>query len=579
MFTEVAQNLFTIPGGILVTTQDLRDSLEVEELRERWLRTRQNQIVEICANPSAKRVFTGSQIFSGITTSLQHACLELSRIEENCNSVWEFHTARGQIRRGSPTFGRIWERGNGLSRYPYIDAESKKGDSPDATQQTRGSSPDSRVVSQKLRAKPLADIYLPREVLTNPVASYLGCPPNLKIGWVTSSPATGKTPNWNGKEVRSLSWSGHLNSFSLSETAALLEGIERRVGALESEPRSVLCKASELDGTILTPADFPPYPDAFYDVFGAKYNTDQPHEWVRVTRLADGEKAWIPREYVYYGQQMKYQPWAFSTSSGCATGSTLAEAQLFGVLELIERDSFVGCWYASINASPIDLSSITSLEKLRVRSSLLGIELKCGLLPSIIGIPVVVSSALISDEVGPVLAVGASCHPDITQAVSGAINEVWTYINERAAFARNHRDKIEYLHSNPTLCASIEDHPLFGMYTTEQAYLEFTGTDTSNSISFESDWQSWSEQPINELLDYIITRLHNEDIDVWTHRQTSKFEQSLGLETVMTVSPNLIPIDFGWKQQRVLQSERLRKIIKEHHGSKAKPRLLPHSFS
>lgn len=578
MFAEVAQNLFAIPGGFLVTAQDLRDSLEVEELRERWLRTRQKQMVQICAT-SAKYVFDDGQIFSGIPESLRRACVELSAIGANRHAVWEFHAAYGQVRRGVPTFGKEWEQGDGLSRDARSDdAESRKSDGSDAERAECRSS-DSADMKAGLHAQSLVDIHLPREVLTNHVASYLGRPPNLEVGWTTSSPATGQTPHWNGKEVKGLSWSGHLSSFGLSETAALLEGIERRIGALESEPQSILGKGSELDGIVLTPMDFPPYPAAFYGAIGAEYSADQPHEWVRVTRLNDGEKAWLPREYVYYGQQMKHRLWALSTSSGCATGSTIAEAQLFGVLELIERDSFVGCWYAGINANPIDLDSILDLRKLRARASLLGIELECGLLPSIIGIPVVVSSARISDDIGSVLAIGASCHPDMSQAAIGAINEVWTYINERTTFAQSHRDRIECLHADPTLCADIADHPLLSIYATERAYLEFIGTDASDSIPADSDWQNWSERTADELLDHVVARLHTEGVDVWTHRQTSRFERSLGLETVMTVSPDLLPIDFGWKQQRALQSKRLRRIIEKYHGTHAQPRLLPHPFS
>ncbi|MDO5049900.1 MAG: YcaO-like family protein [Actinomycetaceae bacterium] len=437
----------------------------------------------------------------------------------------------------------------------------------------------SQQVKSGLRARSLADMDLHADVLANRVASYLGNPPNLEIGWTTSAPATGITPNWNGKEVRVLSWSGHLDTLGLSETAALLEGIERRVGALESEPRSILATGEELDGNVLTPADFPAYPDDFYGELGAAYSASQPHEWVQVTRLHDQEVAWVPREYIYYGQQMKHQLWALSTSSGCATGSTMTEAQLFGVLELIERDSFVGCWYAGIDASPIDLETISGIDALLTRAKLLGIELKCGLLPSIIGIPVVVASAQATDEVGPVLAIGASCHPDLESAVSGAVNEAWTYIDERLAFAQENGDKIQRLHEDPTLCADIEDHPLLAMYPTRAEYLDFVGTGEAMQAQPDPDWARWGSRDAAELLDHIVELLHAEGIDLWVHRQTSRFEQSLGLETVMMVAPGLLPVDFGWKQQRALQSDRLRKIIDKYYGPDAKPRKLPHAFS
>ncbi|EPD29322.1 YcaO-like family protein [Gleimia europaea] len=577
MFAESARGLFEIPGGFLVSSDDARSSLGDLELRQRWLRTRSRHILQIAAKSSARHVFQGPPIFPGIREGMRRACDHLSREEQNRYAVWEFHAELGQIRRGIPTLGKDWEEGRAAQS---ADLPNQTGHNADTLLDEAGENGVSPGAAKAgLRATALSDMRLPQQVVANRVASYLGCPPNLEVGWTTSSPATGKTPNWNGKEVRSLLWSGHLNSLELSETAALLEGVERRVGALESEPRSVTAKGEELSGRVLTPEDFPPYPDGFYGVLGAPYDSTQPHEWVRVTRLHDGSEAWLAREYVYYGQQVEHQLWALGSSSGCATGSTIAEAELFGLLELIERDSFVGCWYAGINAAPVSIENIRSLDALRARAALLGIELKCGLLPSIIGIPVVVATAQVEDEVGVILAFGAACQPDLESAVNGALNEVWTYINERAKSAREHRDKIERLHADPTLCAGIEDHPLFAMYPSHSAYLEFVDTDQSFLAKIDPSWQAWSKRSASQLLEHVVGLLDAEGVDVWAHRQTSRFEQSLGLETVMMVAPNLLPLDFGWKQQRALQSERLRKIIGKYHGPNAKPRRLPHPFS
>lgn len=177
-------------------------SLTAEELRERWLRTRSTALNRVLGSPNSTAVGTFGEFFSGIRRAMTRFAGQSREA-----AAWEFSFTHGQIRRG-------W-----LAR-PAVAVGGTAG------------VPDS--AGRDLRARPIDDIALPADVLVNPVAGYLGRRLNLEVGWETTAPATGSTPNWNGKEVRTLSWSGHSTRFRHSETAALLEGIERRVGALQS---------------------------------------------------------------------------------------------------------------------------------------------------------------------------------------------------------------------------------------------------------------------------------------------------------------------------------------------------------
>lgn len=524
-------------------------SLTAEELRERWVRTRSTALNRVLGSPNSTAVGTFGEFFSGIRRAMTRFAGQSREA-----AAWEFSFTHGQIRRG-------W-----LAR-PAVAVGGTAG------------VPDS--AGRDLRARPIDDIALPADVLVNPVAGYLGRRLNLEVGWETTAPATGSTPNWNGKEVRTLSWSGHSTRFRHSETAALLEGIERRVGALQSSCTVRVARARDLEGRVITPNDFPAYPSRYYGRHGAPYSADEPHEWVVVENLASGESAWIPREYIYYGEQMAYRLWALATSSGCATGSSIDEAKLFGSLELIERDAFIASWYGRIEPVRLDLRDLSELRATFQRAQLLGITLEAGLMESALGVPAVISAATMTSELGDVTSVGAAAHPSLLGAIKGAVKEAWTYIAERARVAETKAERIAQLHANPTDAEGIDDHPLLVVGSRRPEYINLCGTNQPVPVQDlpRTDWERYQHGPPGPLLAQLTERLAAEGIDVWSHVQTSDVERGMGLETVMVVAPKLLPIDFGWDLQRALQAPRLRELIRRHHGTDVEPRQLPHPFS
>lgn len=286
-----------------------------------------------------------------------------------------------------------------------------------------------------------------------------------------------------------------------------------------------------------------------------------------------------PREFVYYGQQMAHRRWALSTSSGCATGSSVEEAALFGLLELIERDAFMASWYGRIPPRGIDPRSVPALSEILCRADLLDYEIECGLVPSETGIPVAVASVAGSSSLGRAVAVGASCHPSAQQALAGAVQEAWTYICERIAIAPQARARIEQLKENPWLCAGIDDHPLLCIGASREEYRHPCGTDSVRKFSEDSEWVGYSNRASGELLELLVGQLRESGTEVFVCVQTSAVERGSGLETVMVLAPRLLPIDFGWENQRALCSPRLEELMRRHHGTRLAPRQIPHPFS
>ena len=52
----------------------------------------------------------------------------------------------------------------------------------------------------------------------------------------------------------------------------------------------------------------------------------------------------------------------YETSNGCALGGSLEEAIFHGIMEVVERDSFLLTWYAKLPLPRLDLSSANDQE-------------------------------------------------------------------------------------------------------------------------------------------------------------------------------------------------------------------------
>lgn len=522
-----------------------------------WSRTREERVHGLIRSGSAEtleRVHPWPKLGQALAAMADH----LAPAQTQDVPIWELEGS-GQIRRGA---FRLEGRQPTETTDVELDAQPERLSGGEAV---------------GLRARRLTEVTLPEEVLVNPVASYLGPPVTNAVGWTTAAPVAGSTPNWNKSEVRTLSWSGHDTSYAKSMTSALVEGIERCVGALQSRGITTMAAGKDLPGQIVTPEDFPAYPEDFYQHRGSHYDANEPHEWVRARSLSTDEPVWFPREYVFYGEQMRHRRWALSTSSGCATGSSTAEAALFGLLELLERDAFVASWHGKIPAQRIEPDSLPGLSPVLRRARLLGYAIETGLMPSPTGVPAAVAVASAPE----IRAMGTACHPDPARAIMQAVEEAWTYLPERVQTARNQASRIAEITADPHHVTDIDDHPLVFIPGQDSSYDQICGPGPGVSLEEATadlaDFSSFASA--KELLDHLVDLLKHEGVETYAYVQTSQIERSLGFETVMVLTPALLPIDFGWGNQRALSAPRLAELSRRFTGQAQEPRLLPHPFS
>lgn len=76
--------------------------------------------------------------------------------------------------------------------------------------------------------------------------------------------------------------------------------------------------------------------------------------WVPCYSFKDKSLKLVPVDFVFCKDDLKFK----STSNGAAVGKNLIEALFFAILEIIERDSFLNCWYLKKPPKELDINTL-----------------------------------------------------------------------------------------------------------------------------------------------------------------------------------------------------------------------------
>ncbi|HVQ92499.1 MAG TPA: TOMM precursor leader peptide-binding protein, partial [Mycobacteriales bacterium] len=405
---------------------------------------------------------------------------------------------------------------------------------------------------------------LPADALANPVCGALGAGTMLTLTSPTTAPVTGSVFIRGYAGLLDVAWSGQANSFATSRSLALLEGLERYAGTHRRRPHTpVRGTYRELAGAALDPTDCGLYEDHVYrdDPLATPYDPDREMPWWWGFSLRDQRPILVAQRLCHYSSGGPGDGFAFATSSGCATGGSLAEAVLFGLLELIERDAFLLGWYGGARLTEIDLASVGSgrIRAMADRADLQGYQVHAFDNRIDLAVPVVTGLAVRRDG-GPgtlCFAAGASLDPET--AIEAALSEVLTYIPHLPRQVARRRAELEAMADDYGRIRQLADHSaLFGlprMRPHARAYLR------PGAVAGVGEVYPTRPPASTDLLDdlaYVQGELTSAGHDVIVVDQTTPEQRRLGLHTVATIVPGLLPIDFGWARQRALRLPRLR---------------------
>lgn len=372
--------------------------------------------------------------------------------------------------------------------------------------------------------------------------------------------ASMRLPTIMGEEITG----GRSHSYAESERIALLEGLERYCGMMPRGKRSVVHDTfHNLSDQALDPLKVGVYSQERYAVPGfpfMPFDPDRPIDWVWGYSFMHERPILVPEQLAYYSLGSG-NGFVQETSNGCALGGSLEEAILFGILEVVERDSFLMTWYAKLPVPRLDPCSANDrelslmIERLRVVSGY-DVELFNTTMEN--GIPSIWALAINRKATGANLICGAGAHLDPLRAAKSAIHELANTMSMLQETFEEQREAAEQMFRDSFLVQQMSDHAmLYGLPQAEER-LQFLLGGNRSLRSFDEEFKPRAKHGdlTDDLKDVLRTFL-GLNLDIIVVNQTSPETLRNGLDCVKVLIPGMLPMTFGQQFTRLTGLERV----------------------
>ncbi|RDU38064.1 bacteriocin biosynthesis protein SagD [Neobacillus piezotolerans] len=370
---------------------------------------------------------------------------------------------------------------------------------------------------------------------------------------------------------------GRTNSYEISELTAILEGLERYCGIEPRGKRTVVRDSyRHLENNALNPTSVGVHEPKNYEKPHfpfKKFDPDAAMDWVWGYSFLQERPLLVPELLAYYSLGCG-EGFVYETSNGCALGGSLEEAIFHGIMEVVERDSFLLSWYAKLPLPRLDLRSANDTEvQLMVDriQEVAGYDLYLYNSTMEHGIPSVWAVAKNRRSEGVNIICAAGANPDPIKAVKSAIFELAGMMFRDDEKLETNRQTYERMLHDSFEVRTMEDHGmLYGLKEAEER-LNFLLEDHGPLRTFAEEFK---EPPayadLKDDLQVILQRFRSLNLDVIVVDQTSPTIKRNGLFCVKVIIPGMLPMTFGHHLTRVKGLERVLKIPMQL-GFKAKP--------
>jgi ribosomal protein S12 methylthiotransferase accessory factor len=358
---------------------------------------------------------------------------------------------------------------------------------------------------------------------------------------------------------------GRTQVYSDSELTAILEGLERHCGLEPRGKRTVVHDSyRNVKEQALNPRKVGVHTDEQYAMPGfpfEKFDPERAIDWVWGYSLIEERPILVPELLSYYSLGCGSSGFVYETSNGCALGGSREEAIFYGIMEVIERDSFLLSWYAELNLPRLDPLSAgdEELELMieRIRA-VAGYDLYLYNSTMEHGIPSVFAMAKNRKGTGLNLILAAGAHLDPVRAAKSAIQEIAGMMLNLDEKLEKNRTKYEKMLYEDSLVTQMDDHGmLYGLPQAEER-LGFLLNDSRPMRSFgeEFKWTSEHTDLTDDLKD-ILAALRIRNLDVIVIDQTAPELSKNGLHCVKVLIPGMLPMTFGHHLTRLTGLERV----------------------
>lgn len=355
---------------------------------------------------------------------------------------------------------------------------------------------------------------------------------------------------------------GRADSFAQSNCIAALEGLERHCGrqngvsriAVRREYRQLTDRAIFVPSLGLHPTDS-------YSADGfpfRPYSDDVVVDWVEGHSLSTGRAVLVPERVAYWGPRYDGEVrFVYETSNGCALGSSLQEAAIHGIFELVERDAFLLAWYRQLRLPEIDRASFgrpvrTLLEKCE---AYVDTRFRFFLSTMEHGIPSIFACAVSNQLVGPQVFAGAGAHLDLAKAISGAVYELTAKVVALRSRYETVRPMALEMLRDASLVRTIDHHPAVNCLPEARGHFSFL-LDSGEKVPLPAHIPR-ATNDLRQVLASMVNQFGTKGLEVIVVDQTLPEIERVGLNCVKVLIPGLLPMTFGHHNRRTEHLPRL----------------------
>lgn len=366
---------------------------------------------------------------------------------------------------------------------------------------------------------------------------------------------------------------GRSRSYRTSELTGLLEALER-YGGVEPGGKRTMVRAgfAEVSDRALDPRTLGVHPAESYRMDGFRFrefSEDAVCRWVWGYSFGRKEPVLVPETVAYYYVQhrdLDDRPFVYEISNGCALGSCLEEAILYGLLEAVERDAFLMTWYARLRLPRINLAGAKD-RSIPLQAAAITAETGYEVLvfDSTMehGIPsgwamAVRPDGLAGAEHLPKTVCAAGAHLTLERAIMSALSELGPLLADFVGRFPAEQARAREMVRDPALVTTMHDHSM--LYGADEAFgrLRFL-VDAPGRRDLDGRAE-FRNADLRDDLTEVLARIEAAGMDVVVVDQTTPEHQAGGFSCVKVLMPGAVPMTFGYHNRRIDGLPRLLRV-------------------
>lgn len=284
------------------------------------------------------------------------------------------------------------------------------------------------------------------------------------------------------------------------------------------------------------------------------FASDQKTHWTDCISIATGKKQLIPCTSIYLScpyvqtEPLLYPP----ISTGVAGGSSVLDATVRGIYEIIERDAYTIAYLRRVHSPKIRLDSVKDerVQHLLYLASRYNMEFICLDFTTDLKIPVVGALVIDKTGIGKAVSLGLKSDLNVIQAIIGSITEAF---HTRGWIRRVFEEHMD----NHVPQSSMLKRGQWWYPRSKIRLLNFWITGKQQSSMEITD----KKIPLQQECDYLMQQLHQNGCSAYYKNLTLPIFEKLPYYVVKVIIPELQPLIFDEKHP-ALGGDRLSQVPK-----------------